>query len=266
MKSSDKTQDRAYGTSAFYVPGNLIVGDRVSFPEAESHHLLKVLRLKEGDQVEVLDGEGGRYIVRLDGNRNDVHGTVLESTKSERNRPLLSAAFFLGKKERNKLAVEKLAEMGCSRIFLLSGDYGSFTGNADKEIQKLELAAVAAMKQSRSGFLCQIEKEQSLENFMEYCENEKIRPVICNKRAQDIDCNMEVCNTFPEDDVYPEYVLIVGPEGGFSDKEVKLLKNHDFTGLNLGENVLRFETAVICGFILLQSMLLEKIYFYRYNN
>lgn len=263
MKSSDKMQDTAYGTSAFYVPKELIVDSRVDFPESELHHLLNVLRLKEGDEVEVLDGEGGEYRVRLCGERKQLHGIVLESSQAERNRPLLSAAFFLGKKERNKIAVEKLAELGCERIFPLRGDYGSFIGNSDKEIKKLELAAVAALKQSRGMFLCRIEKEQSLEKFFGSCEHEKIRPVICNRRTQDIDYSRGPCNSFPENEVYREYVLVVGPEGGFSPDEINLIRAEGVVGLNLGGNVLRFETALICGFVLLQSIFSEKIYFYR---
>ena len=188
---------------------------------------------------------------------------MLECTHSERNRPLLSAAFFLGKKERNKIAVEKLAELGCERIFPLCGDFRSFIGNSDKEIIKLELAAVAAMKQSRGRYLCRIEKEQSLEKFFGYCQSEKIRPVICNKRTQDIDYTRGSCNTFPEDMAYPEYVLVVGPEGGFSKNELDLISTEGIVGLNLGGNVLRFETALICGFVLLQSIFSEKIYYYR---
>ena len=72
MKSSERMKDTAYGTSAFYVPKDLIVDSRVVFPESELHHLQNVLRLKEGDEVEVLDGVGGEYIVRLCGEKKTV--------------------------------------------------------------------------------------------------------------------------------------------------------------------------------------------------
>ena len=78
-----------------------------------------------------------------------------------------------------------------------------------------------------------------------------------------LDFSEKVCNSFPGDSDSEEFVIVVGPEGGFSTDELSRMEKQSFVGLNLGENVLRYETAVISGFVMMKTIFSENYFFYR---
>ena len=105
-------------TTAFYVPRETFSAGRVVFPPEEEHHLRQVLRLGNGAEVEVLDGCGALYrvVVEQGLQGSALVGRVLSVERIEAAKPFISVALALGRKERTRMAVEKLAELGCHRI------------------------------------------------------------------------------------------------------------------------------------------------------
>ncbi|HUU29924.1 MAG TPA: RsmE family RNA methyltransferase [archaeon] len=245
-------------TSAFYVPPANISTERVLFPAEEEHHIKNVLRLKAGSLVEVLDGCGGKFGVVLE--RIDspgLEGRILSAERIEQGPVLISVALALGRKERMRIAVEKLAELGCHRIVPLWTDYVSFAGAAQKQIEKLRLICRSALKQSRTLFLTRIDEPLTFAQILALADCGRLRLVFCRK-------NREGKKSESPRPIDPgkEHLLVVGPEGGFSPREESLIQGSSLLCIHLGDADLRFETAAIAGFVLLRQALAGDLSFY----
>ena len=254
-------------TSAFYVPPDSILGGRALFPSEEGLHIRNVLRLEPGAIVEVLDGLGGSYTVELEkptGSR--LEGRVLSSSQSRPPAFRISVAVALGRPERMRIAVEKLAELGCHRIVPLVTEYVSFAGNAEKLADKLRRVALSSMKQSRSPFLTLIREPARFEQFLESAAAEKLFPVFCvkNSGSDRESATEEALERSCRKSLAPgrEYILVVGPEGGFSPREQKEIAAGGYRCIHLGRADLRFETAAVSGFVLLRKILSGDFFIY----
>ena len=248
-------------TTAFYVPWGAVSAGRVGFPPEEEHHLRHVLRLESGVEVEVLDGCGGRYrvVVEQESRGLGLRGRVLSSERVEAEKPFISVALTLGSKQRTRLAVEKLAELGCHRIIPLLTDNNSFKGNPKRQIERLSLVCRSALKQSGNYFLTGIEAPISFENFAALARNGEIQPVFCVKNPEPANRKSSKSKPIARSD---EYFLVIGPEGGFSPGEQTLIEDMAAPRLHLGSADLRFETAATSGFVLLRELLRGDCYIY----
>jgi len=248
-------------TTAFYVPRAAISAERVNFPPEEERHLRHVLRLEQGARVEVLDGCGARYDVLVEDQPRDpgLVGRILSVERVEAEKPLISAALALGRRERMRTAVEKLAELGCHRILPLFTDHTSFRGNPHRQVDKLSLVCRSALKQSRGFFLTGIEAPGNIEDFAALARRGGIQPVFCLKSAQPENSQNDKRKLLAGSE---EYFLVVGPEGGFSPRELVLIDELAAPRLHLGCADLRFETAAAAGFVLLREFLRGDMYLY----
>jgi len=254
-------------TSAFYVPPDSILNGRALFPPEEEHHALHVLRLKPGALVEVLDGAGGSYTVELTKpTGSGLEGRVVSYSQSRPPVPRISAAVALGRPERMRIAVEKLAELGCQRIVPLMTEHVSFAGDAAKQAARLGRVALSSMKQSGSPFLTRIQEPAGFEQFLEQAEAEKFIPVFCRKKSSpDQQGKRKKRLDKPSRKAFPadqEYILVVGPEGGFSSREQEIITAVGYPCVHLGGADLRFETAAVSGFVLLRQILCGDLFVY----
>ncbi len=248
-------------TTACYVPRGAISAGRVVFPPEEEHHLRHVLRLDSGVEVEVLDGCGGRYrvVIERESQGLGLVGRVLNVERVKAEKPFISVALALGSKQRTRMAVEKLAELGCHRIIPLLTDNTSFKGNPERQIERLSLVCRSALKQSGNYFLTGIEAPISFEDFAALARNGEIQPVFCVKNPEPVNRKSSKSKSLARSD---EYFLVVGPEGGFSPGEQALIEDTAAPRLHLGSADLRLETAATVGFILLREFLQGDFYIY----
>jgi 16S rRNA (uracil1498-N3)-methyltransferase len=247
------------GTSAFYVPPAGFSAGLVSFPSREEHHIRNVLRLRPGAILEVLDGCGGRFKVILEKKHSGdgFEGRVLSAEYENPPRVRISVAIASGRRERMRIAVEKLAELGCHRIVPLLTDYVPFPVSAGKQIEKLNLVTQSALKQSHGIFLTRVENPLDFQNFMQMAGEGKIKPFFCRQK-QEGEKAMPLTPPAQEG----EYFLTVGPEGGFSSREITAIEESGAPFIHLGDAVLRFETAAVAGFVLLRQHLTGDLSIY----
>ena len=249
-------------TSAYYIPPACITESSVSFPEEELHHLRHVLRLSTGARVQVLDGCGGSYEVELVHSGGlGLEGRIVSAEKSEPVWPRLSAAIAVSRTERMRITVEKLAELGCHRLVPLKTEHISFPGDLAGQAEKLQRVAVSALKQSRGRFLTAVENPVAFAEFLGLAEGEPALPVFCCKKG--VGTDGELSAGAPALSRGPkEIFLVVGPEGGFSPRELELIERSGRPRLHLGDSILRSETAAVAGFVLLRHILLRDFGLY----
>jgi 16S rRNA (uracil1498-N3)-methyltransferase len=140
--------------------------------------------------------------------------------------------------------LEKMVEIGVQQVSFLLCD------NSERKIintQRLKKKAISAIKQSQNPFLPEVDEVQSYGDFIMNAVQESER-FICHAAAGQ--------GNFLSDLASPgsSYLILVGPEGDFSEDELNMAERHGFAPVSLGNNRLRTETAGLVACILLHAL------------
>ena len=218
----------------FYVPE--IESDTL-LPEEEAKHALRVLRLKEGDEITATDGKGFLYKAAIQrANPKQCDLTILE--KSELPKPwgfeLRVAVAPTKNMDRMEWFCEKATEIGIDRITCLQCRYSE-----RKEIKtaRLEKILVSAMKQSLKATLPVLEGMTDFQTFVR-------QPFDGRKFI----AHCEEGEKLLISDIYrpgENALVLIGPEGDFSSEEIKEAVRQGFEPVSLGKSRLRTETAAL---------------------
>ena len=204
-------------------------------PEQESQHCVKVLRTREGDTLTVTDGKGSIYDCELlQAHPKQCVVAIRNTSKVVAKRPFsLHIAFAPSKQmDRNEWFMEKATEIGIDRFTPLLCRHSE-----RKEIkqERLQKVVVAAMKQSLQAYLPEIETTTRFEELIE-------RPFQGRKFIAH-------CHDLPKKQLASSYkkgesaLILIGPEGDFSEEEVNRAVSLGFEPVSIGETRLRSETA-----------------------
>jgi 16S rRNA (uracil1498-N3)-methyltransferase len=190
----------------------------------EANHISKVLRFSEGDEIKVTDGQGNLYVCEIDQVlKREITAVIHHKKTAKRRRPHLTLCMgIIKKRDRLEFAVEKAIELGINEIVLFKGVYSQ---KENVREDRLKAAALSAMKQSLRVWLPEITLMRSLEEALSFPA--KDRAIIMADETTD-DQKISI----PESE---KYFLVVGPEGGFSKEERKLLKSYQALPYSLGE-------------------------------
>lgn len=208
------------------------------FDKVESKHMIKVLRKKEGDTIFITNGKGDLFqaTIQVESDKK-CEIAITKTTKFEAKKYHLHIAIAPTKlNDRFEWFLEKATEIGINEITPIICEH------SERKVYKIDRAEKiiqSAMKQSNQYFLPKInepisfneflKKEHATEKFIAHCEeNQKDLLQKCIKSNQNI-------------------LLLIGPEGDFSVKEIQLALKNNFIPVSLGSNRLRTETAGIVG-------------------
>ncbi|MCE5178323.1 MAG: 16S rRNA (uracil(1498)-N(3))-methyltransferase [Porphyromonadaceae bacterium] len=218
----------------FYCPDIAI---SPQLPPQESQHCVKVLRMREGDTLTVTDGQGYFYeCVLTEAHPKHCIVRIEHRTEMAKNRDFLLQIGFAPTKqmERNEWFVEKAVEIGIDRFTPLLSSYSE-----RKELKKerLEKIAVSAMKQSQQAFRPAIDELIPFTDLV-------TRPFEGRKFIAH-------CHDLPKKPLAQTYrkgenaVILIGPEGDFSQEEIGNALANGFEPVSLGQTRLRTETACL---------------------
>jgi 16S rRNA (uracil1498-N3)-methyltransferase len=188
--------------------------DTISLSIVQWRHVSKVLRLHQGDRVSYTDGVG-RFGVGVLG-----HQLVKRGEESDIPRPngLIMAVAPPANRDRQRFVVEKLAELGISRLIWLKSSHGQ---DRTPSSAKTFAWVLSAVEQSRGSWL--METDAGLRDF------------------SDLEGPVAVCHP-GGDTVQPQVrTVVIGPEGGFLDDEIP----QGAVLWDLGPTILRVETAAV---------------------
>ena len=216
--------------------------DELILDEDESHHLGKVLRVKVGSVLEVLDGMGtsaDAEIIQLD--RRAAQVKILGRKSLPAPIPFFRIALAMTKANRWEEMIRPLTEMGVSRITPLLSERTEAKIFSEKEASKLakwKKLAIEACKQSGNPWLPVIDRPIG---FRELLQEKESARFMASLRAQSV-------KPLVENGLKAERILlIIGPEGGWTVTEEDFALEHGVTLFSLGPNVLRTETAALCA-------------------
>jgi 16S rRNA (uracil1498-N3)-methyltransferase len=239
----------------FYAAPEQFQQSEIDLSLEESRHLRDVLRLREGDEVSVFDGEGKEYLCRIS---ETGHGKHLSKLKMlEEIRPIspespleLTLAIALLKGEKFDLVIQKATELGVSRIIPLQTARSDVKikspDDAAKKLERWRRVALEAVKQCGRAKIPELLPPTPFPNFIETSIGRKI---LFSERGGE--SWKEIAGSKSPD---IKVVGIVGPEGGWEEDEIRAARNRAFSIATLNGRVLRAETAGITVCVLLQNL------------
>ena len=231
--------------------------DRMSFPivlleGAEHHHLSKVVRIKEGEQVWLFDEKGCEYLARVDSvTAEQTRLRLLEQCHTSKPGIRFTLALSLLKSRSWEWVVQKGTEMGLDSFIPILSERCVVRIPPDSEKNKLERwekISRGAVKQSGRSRLPHFSKPLPLLEFLSHRPRQndivlmEAAPVLLRDLVL---ARLQHTAEYPEKQ--EEICLLVGPEGGWTNREVNDILRQGFEAVSLGDNILRAETAAICS-------------------
>ncbi|MCU0472268.1 MAG: 16S rRNA (uracil(1498)-N(3))-methyltransferase [Bacteroidales bacterium] len=222
----------------FYAPD--IDGTFYILDERESKHTIRVLRMREGDPVKLIDGKGNLYegvIKDPDPKRCLVKVESVIRNFEKRNYRLHIAISPLKNPERFEWFVEKSVEIGIDEITPL------ICRNTEKpgiKTERINNIIISAIKQSLKPKITLLNSACSLGEFINQPHDGRLMIAHCNENHKRIGI-AEACKKGED------AVILIGPEGDFSEEEIKSILSNNFTQIHLGPSRLRAETAGVAA-------------------
>lgn len=199
----------------------------------ESRHCVKVLRKREGDKITVVDGDGNFYEVAIvDADPRKCTFTVLSVHKEEK-RPFSIHIGIAPTKNADRIEwfVEKAVELGVDEVTFLQCEHSE---RVKINLERLLKKAVSAMKQSVKASLPQLNEIMPFEEFAQKAGAQKFIAYVDQDNPNHL-----------KDMAAPKMdcLVMIGPEGDFSAKEVEMARSAGWIAVSLGKSRLRTETA-----------------------
>ena len=209
----------------------------VELPEDESKHCVRVLRKKVGDEIMLIDGKGNKAICKItDDNPKKCKLEVVEKVHFPAKAINLHIAIAPTKNfDRMDWMMEKCTEIGVSEISFIE------TENSERNkinMERCEKILIQSIKQSKQYWL------PKLNNIISF------KHLISNQNTTELNCLVAWCNEHTKTineviDLKKSTLLLIGPEGDFTEVEAKLAIGNNFKTISLGKNILRTETAAV---------------------
>ncbi|MCJ7825930.1 MAG: 16S rRNA (uracil(1498)-N(3))-methyltransferase [Anaerolineales bacterium] len=240
------------GSHRFFIKQVGQAPEIVRFPGDIAHQIRNVLRLKPDDVVVVMDGEGRAFQVRLTVvTEQETIGRVIEigEVRSEPS-ALLHLFFPLSKRDKVEWILQKATEVGVHTFhpFISERSLVQTPEMNDKRITRWEAIIREAAEQSGRARLPELAPAGSFENAIQTAANanDLILAAWVGEQQGGMQASLaHVKSGMGDQKTPPSIALFVGPEGGFSDREIDHLKAEGSHTVSLGANILRMETAAI---------------------
>lgn len=226
----------------------LALQQAVELDAQASTHLIRVLRMQEGDQVRLFNGDGNEYLASITNAGKKAAQLVVNEISCED--PKVSLPLHLGqvisKGDRMDFTIQKATELGITEITPLWSERCDVKLKGERLEKKLDhwrKVAISACEQCGRNQVPIIHPPKHAHEWAATTESDI--KLVLHTRDQKALSDLQTPNSI---------ALLVGPEGGFTDQEVDVCIQHGFTGLTLGPRILRTETAALAALSLLQYL------------
>ncbi|WP_024850436.1 16S rRNA (uracil(1498)-N(3))-methyltransferase [Hydrogenovibrio kuenenii] len=236
--------------SRFYLPEAFTEGATLSLTKEQAHYALTVLRLKHERPVELFDGKGTQAQATLIHTSRRTADVLINSVETPNTESPLKTVLLQGisKGDRMDFTIQKCVELGITDIQPLWTQHCDVKLQGDKlskKEQHWQEIAINACEQSNRNVVPTILPSLSLDDWFK--QNPKIAGLVLDPYAS------QSLNTLEDSLAKQTLHLLVGPEGGLTDDEVKNAQQHGMTPITLGPRILRTETAGMAVLSILQA-------------
>jgi 16S rRNA (uracil1498-N3)-methyltransferase len=231
-----------------FVETPLQAGRACTIEGSAANHVMRVLRLREGDAVTLFDGRGGEYSARITGFRKDsVSADVVEHREIERESALgLTLAQGISRGERMDWVMQKATELGVTRIVPVITERTMVKldeRQSERKLQHWRGIVIAACEQSGRNRVPELAGPTPLYQVIRSFDAAATTRVLLSPTgtlsARDLPRSQHIA-------------MLIGPEGGLSENEQEAAINEGFQQVRMGPRILRTESAAIAALTVLQ--------------
>ena len=232
-----------------YSPQTMAIGDCIELEAGAARHLTSALRMSPGQVITLFNGQGGEYTAELiEVKKGKAKVSITNFDRVSRESSLsIHLAIGISRGERMDWIMQKATELGVSEItplfterceVKLSGD------RLEKKVGHWQQVAISACEQSQRNTVPLVNNPKKLEQWQASCDA-SLKLVLHHRTESNL-----------ADTPRPsaEVALLIGPEGGLSEREIEQAIAFNFRPLALGPRVLRTETAPLAAIAILQSL------------
>ncbi|NQV17338.1 MAG: 16S rRNA (uracil(1498)-N(3))-methyltransferase [Armatimonadetes bacterium] len=236
----------------FYTPELKEQDSKIMISGEEYHHIIDVFRKSIESEILLTNGKGLLAKTKITSiNKKKLTVSILSINKEKQSQPKIAVAFSILKNKHDFLIIEKLTELGIKEFFPIITDRTVRKPSKNTTI-KFKKTAIAAIKQCDNSFLPKVNNTTSLTEFLVNIK-ENYKPVVALEVGENRQL-WEVLSSLNEENI----CLVIGPEGGFTNEEIEIFKDKNIQAFNLGNHIVRAETAAIAASAQLLGYFLKK--------
>jgi 16S rRNA (uracil1498-N3)-methyltransferase len=219
----------------FFSQNHLIQNEPITLSDEEMHHLKRVLRVRDGEKIELVDGKGSLAEAIFDD--QIIARKVHHEKKPDTKKVLIQA---IPEKNHLDFILEKATEIGITEFHFFPAERSKIKEISDGTLLRMKKITISAMKQSKRLFLPSIHLHSNIASFRELSF-----PLLL------ADPNGE---HFIKETYETSKAILVGPESGLTSKEIEFfIQECKAKSISLSPNILRAETAAIIASYLICS-------------
>ena len=223
-------------------------GRQCALSDRQLHYLRNVMRCNPGDLVRVFDGTDGEWLARLEEvSKKNVIISFVEKIREQVGVPDIHVLASPVKKEAFDFMAQKASELG-AKVFWPVTCERTVIHRMNED--RLQVIAVEAAEQCERMDIMRVQPAQKLENILSSWSLER-KLIFCIERES----APMIVQRLQSASIRPPVAVLVGPEGGFSDAEVEMIKSvATVEPVSLGPRILRAETALIAALTAVQAV------------
>lgn len=231
-------------TLPFFFEENLPIASQFTLSEESSKHIAQVLRMKEGQMIQITNGKGDLLTAEIIlPNKKTTRVKIIEKKFISSPHGKITIAVSLIKNPgRFEWFLEKATEIGVSEIIPL---LCRRTEKPHFKQERMKAIVTSAMLQSRQAWLPAISEPVKIGDLLQQNSFEQKLIAHCadqeKKRLDHLNVDKKMSR-----------IILIGPEGDFTEDEIAAAQSKDYIAVSLGENRLRTETAAIVAAVLLK--------------
>ena len=232
--------------SRFFVDPAAVQGRYIIIDDRnELHHMRRVLRLAPGDELDISDKTSFEYRTRIESlSEDEARLLILDKQKFARE-PRLKITLYQGIPKGSKMdeIIQRSVELGVLTIapVFMERTVVVDRGNFGKKLVRWQKISAEAVKQCRRGLVPQVSEPQDFAALLDELSNYDL--VVFPYENEENYTLKDLLRQEATGRAIKTVAVLIGPEGGFSEKEAQMLADRGIAGVSLGRTILRTETA-----------------------
>lgn len=226
----------------YFVDPKNVFDNKIIISDSDYHHITKVMRMKEGNNVICCDGTNSYKCVISQITPNEVILEIIEVLDEKKELPVkITIAQGIVRREKMEEVIDKITQLGASFYLPINMERCNVKFNdekLDRKMERMNKIAKEAAEQSHRTSLLIVEKPILFKEMVNLKDNYDL----C-LYAYEITSKDKSLKEVLKEKEYKNILIVIGPEGGISDKEVKIMNENNFIPVSLGPRILRTEVA-----------------------
>lgn len=231
-----------------YFIDDIITGDHVTIYGDDAHHMARVMRMNQGSCFICCAADGYCAKCKVQEIAPDrVVAFVIEWFKSSNELPVnVTIAQALPKGDKLDLVVQKGTELGACAFLPFQAERSIVHWDekkCKKKAARLQKISKEAAEQSHRNYIPRVNVPISFQKLLADTHHYDVKIMADEEEAKKADKQSGLAAILHNKPIDQNFLIVIGPEGGFTKRETSMMKNHNFLASGLGPRILRTETA-----------------------